>query len=192
MMTDEELLRDIKNRTPDAIAAVVRAHAGDLFRASLGLGFSEADAEELVQSVFVTLLDAAPRFEGRSTVRTFLFGILYRKGLEQRRKKSRELATDPGDEVFDGRFNWWGHWSRNPRGPEAEADAAEASRLIKDCLEGLSDQQKAAFQLKEVDQEDSGSICNILGVQDTHLRVLLFRARAKLRECLETRWKGTE
>lgn len=190
MQTDEQLLADIKARKSEAIAEAVRAHGRDLLRAAFGLGFAEADAEELVQASFTAFLEAAPRFEGRSTVRTFLFGILYRKALEHGRRKSRELLTDPADEVFEGRFNWWGHWSRGPRGPEEDADIKETAELLAHCLEGLTDQQRAAFQLKEVDRQDSAAVCNILGVQGTHLRVLLFRARSKLRECIEGRWKG--
>jgi len=187
-LTDETLLQELRARKPEAVAAVVRAHTGDLLRAALGQGFAQADAEELVQSVFTTFLEAAARFEGRSTVRTFLFGILYRKALEAGRKKARELAVDPADEVFDGRFNWWGHWSRGPRGPEDEADVKELASLIAACLEGLTAQQRAAFQLKDVDQRESEDVCNVLDVESTHLRVLLFRARNKLRECLEGKW----
>ncbi|MBI5201331.1 MAG: sigma-70 family RNA polymerase sigma factor [Elusimicrobia bacterium] len=172
---------------PQAIAAAVREHSGVLFRAALGQGFSDADAEELVQETFATLLSA--RFEGRSTLRTFLFGILYRKCLERRREAGRELAVDPGDEVFESRFHTGGHWAKPPRGPEQDADAAEAAALISDCLKALPPQQKEAFRLREVDQEESAAVCNVLGVSDTHLRVLLFRARAKLRECLEGKWK---
>ncbi|MBI4348876.1 MAG: sigma-70 family RNA polymerase sigma factor [Elusimicrobia bacterium] len=174
----------------DAIAQAVRDHAGDLLRGALGLGFSEADAEELVQATFAALVEAAGRFEGRSTVRTYLFGILYRKALERRRALGRELAVDPQDQVFEGRFLPGGHWARPPRGPEQEADAREAAELIASCLERLPEPQRAAFHLREVLQEDAGRTCNVLGVTDTHLRVLLFRARAKLRECLEAKWKG--
>ena len=74
------------------------------------------------------------------------------------------------------------------RGPEQEASLKEAAALLKECLEGLPDQQRAAFQLKEVDMLPSEEARNVLGVADTHLRVLLFRARAKLRECLEKKW----
>ena len=154
------------------------------------MGLPESEAEELVQASFAAFLEAARRFEGRSSVRTFLFGILYRKVLEQARRGGRELATDPADQVFEGRFNWWGHWSQAPAGPEREADVKEIAELIAQCLENLTDSQRAAFQLKEIDREPSAAIRNILGVEGTHLRVLLFRARNKLRECIEGKWKA--
>lgn len=176
--------------TPAQIGLLVKDHTGDLLRAALGLGLSQADAEELVQESFVAFLKASERFEGRSSVKTFLFGILYNKALERGRRAARELATDPSDLVFDGRFNWRGHWSSAPKGPDQEADLKETAELIGQCLEGLSPRQRAAFQLKEVDHESNSAICNILGVQDTHLRVLLFRARTKLRECIEGKWKA--
>lgn len=166
----------------------VHEHAGVLLRAALGLGLSPADAEELVQASFVAFLKASERFEGRSSVRTFLIGILYKKALEHGRRKAREIAVEPDDALFDSRFGPWGHWARPPQGPDQEADAEEAARLIGGCLDGLPDLQKAAFQLKEVEGESNASICNILGIESTHLRVLLFRARNKLRECLEKKW----
>lgn len=186
---DQNLLKRFHAKDPEAITQVVRAHAGDLLRAARGLGRGESDAEELVQSVFVAFLGAVERFEGRSSVRTFLFGILYRKALEQGRGKARELATDPSDQVFEARFGPWQHWSRPPRGPDEEAALNETARLIGDCLDALPAPQRAAFHLKEVEGETSESVCNILDVQSTHLRVLLFRARTKLRECLESKWK---
>lgn len=186
---DEELLRRFREKDPEALSQVVREHAADLYRASLGFGLAPCDAEELVQASFVTFLGACQRFEGRSSVKTFLFGILYKKALEQGRKRSKELATDPADEVFDGRFRTGGHWSQTPKGPDEEAALNETSRLIGECLDGLSDQQRAAFQLKEVDGQSNADICNVLDLNDTHLRVLLFRARNKLRECLERKWK---
>lgn len=187
---DRKFLDGLRGRKPEAIAEVVRRHAGDLLRAGLGLGLSQADAEELVQATFAAFLEASARFEGRSSVRTFLFGILYNKALEAGRKRSRELAVDPEDEVFESRFSAWGHWSPGPRGPEEEASAKEVARIIAGCLEKLPLQQRAAFQMKEIDHEESPAVCNALGVEDTHLRVLLFRARTRLRACIEGKWRG--
>ena len=64
----------------------------------------------------------------------------------------------------------------------------EIRRWVEKCSEGLPDAQKAAFFLKEVDGETPEAICNVLGVSATNLRVMLHRARLKLRECLELNW----
>ena len=192
-MTDEppdpDFLERLHRRDPEAVEEVVRRHALDLLNGAMGLGLRPNAAEELVAESLAAFLDAAPRFEGRSTVKTFLFGILYHKALERGRQAAREPARDPIDAGFEGRFNAIGHWSRPPRGPEDENLAREVSEQIDDCLKGLRPLQKAAFLLKEVERESSDSICNVLGVESTHLRVLMFRARNKLRECLERKWE---
>lgn len=188
---DSTALAALRRKDAQAVADVVRAHAGDLLRAGYGMGLQSAEAEDLVSDTFSTFLKVVERFEGRSSVRTYLFGILYRKALERGRKRSRELATDPIDDVFNKRFTGMGTWSSPPKGPEAEAMSHEAEKLIGECMETLSPTQKAAFYLKVIDRQPSGSVRNILDVTDTHLRVLLFRAKNKLRECLEKKWEGS-
>jgi RNA polymerase sigma-70 factor (ECF subfamily) len=185
---DPGTLERLHRRDPAAVEQVVRRHSADLFNGALGLGLRENAAEELVAETFATFLDAAPRFQGRSSVKTFLFGILYRKAMEKGRKSAREQAFDPIDEAFEKRFNLVGHWSQPPRGPEDENLTREVAELIGTCLKGLRPLEKAAFLLKEVEREPNESVRNALDVKDTHLRVLLFRARNKLRDCLETRW----
>lgn len=186
--SDPGYLDRLRRRDPAAVEGVVRRHSGDLFNGALALGLRENAAEELVADTFAAFLDAAPRFEGRSSVKTFLFGILYRKAMEKGRKAAREKSVDPIDEVFESRFNLVGHWSRPPRGPEEETLGREVAGLIDTCLKGLRPLEKAAFLLKEVEGESNADIGNILEVKDTHLRVLLFRARNKLRDCLEKHW----
>ena len=185
---DPGYLDRLHRRDPSAVEHVVRRHSADLLNGALALGLRENAAEELVAETFAAFLDAAPRFQGRSSVKTFLFGILYRKALERGRKSAREQACDPIDEAFDRRFNIVGHWSQPPRGPEDETLAHEVAELIEACLKGLRPLERAAFLLKEVEREPSESVRNALAVKDTHLRVLLFRARNKLRDCLEARW----
>jgi len=187
--SSDALVSDLRERRPEAIAQAVRRHSADLLRAARGLGFSQADAEELVQAAFVAFLDSVPRFEGRSSLRTYLFGILYNKALERGRERSRELPMDPADNVFESRFDRRGHWSLPPKGPEEEVSIGEIARIIARCVEELPMLQRAAFQLKEIEREPSAAVCNILGVRDTHLRVLLFRARSRLRACIEAEWK---
>lgn len=167
---------------------LVADNAGFLLRGAIGMGFSQDDAEELVQDTFVSYLKARERFAGRSSVRTFLFGILHNKGAERSRKTRRETAVDDVESVFEARFSAGGFWRSAPKGPEETALAQEAARLIAICAEKLSVTQRAAFFLKEAEGVPAEEICNVLGVSGTNLRVLLFRARLRLRECLENTW----
>ncbi|MBI3296524.1 MAG: sigma-70 family RNA polymerase sigma factor [Elusimicrobia bacterium] len=187
-MEDVVAAADLRARRPEAIERLVRENTAPLFHAALGLGFRESDAEELVQDVFVAFLEAAPRFEGHSTPRTFLFGILYNKSSNLRRRRLKEVSEDEVDARYDGRFNAWGIWS--PKPPEQAALDSELKTHLEECAGGLSEDQRLAFYLREVEGESTDSLCNILGVSGTNLRVILFRARNKLRDCLEARWGG--
>jgi RNA polymerase sigma-70 factor (ECF subfamily) len=188
---EETMLRDLKSGDSEAFTQVVEEHTEVLLRGALGRGLSMVDAEELVQDTFVAFLDAVKRFEGRSSVRTFLFGILYRKAMERGRKRSRELATDPIDQLFESRCQGPnGHWSSPPKGPDEEVLTKEVAGMIEGCMGDLTEDQRSAFHLKEVDRVETKDLCNILDVTATHLRVLLFRARNKLRECLEKKWEN--
>lgn len=171
-----------------AIEDLVRQYSGPLFAASLAMGFSEADAEDLVQDTFVSFLGATGRFEGRSTVKTYLFGILYNKASAVWRLRRRETPFDEAEPDIEWRFDARGMWARPPQGPEDAALSGEVAAWIKRCSENLTLPQRSAFFMREVEGEKTESLCNILGVSPTNLRVLFFRARIKLRECLEKNW----
>jgi RNA polymerase sigma-70 factor (ECF subfamily) len=179
----ERLLR----RDPDALAEAVRDHARPLMRAARGLGFVEQEAEDLVQDVFKTFLERLDSFEGRSQLRTWLFGILHRKALEHRRASIIDDRMDPIDEVFESRFDAKGNWTRPPADLERLMLSKEIGELIRGCMGGLSASQREAFVLREVEEMDTSEICKILGVSVTNFGVLMHRARARLRECLETK-----
>jgi RNA polymerase sigma-70 factor (ECF subfamily) len=151
-------------------------------------GLAKADAEEAVQDAFLDFLEALERFEGRSTLKTFLFGVLFHKCSERRRKARREEAVDDVEAAFDARFGYLGIWNGMPKGPEEEAVDGELRDWLKRCSEGLSDDQRAAFHLKVVEGIATEAACKMLGVSATNLGVLMFRARNKLRECLEKKW----
>jgi RNA polymerase sigma-70 factor, ECF subfamily len=185
----EEEVRRLRARDEAALAAVVEAHAEALFAGARGLGLSETDAEDLAQDALAAFLKDVDRFRGESSLRTYLFGILYNKARQKWAKAWREQPTDPVDPAFEGRFDPRGVLRRLD-GPEDLSLAREVAQLIRDCASGLTQPQRAAFHLKEVEREPTESICNILGVSETHLGVLLFRARNKLRECLEKKWES--
>ena len=182
-------LKALRERDPRALNAMVTEHLPALLAGALAIGLSRVDAEEAVQETFVAFLSALDRFEGRSSLRTYLFGILYHKASHLRDKARRQEGRDDIEAVVEARFDAGGMWMRPPRGPEAESLDAELRAWILTCAEGLTPAQRSAFFLKEVEGESPESICNALGVSGTNLRVMLHRARLKLRECLEARWE---
>jgi RNA polymerase sigma-70 factor (ECF subfamily) len=181
------LLERLRSRDPDLLSSIVRDHARVLFRGGVGLGFSPEEAEDLVQDVFTTFLEKLDSFEGRAQLRTWLFGILHRKALERRRAIAKDERLDPIDEVFESRFDMTGNWVRPPADIERLLLSHEIGEQIRDCMEQLSLNQRQAFVLRETEEMETEEICKILDVSVTNYGVLIHRARAKLRECLEAK-----
>jgi RNA polymerase sigma-70 factor (ECF subfamily) len=188
-LTDRDVAR-LRAREPALLGQVVQDHARTLFRAARAMGLTETAAEDLVQEVFVTFLETLDRFEGRSQVRTWLFGILYRKLLEMRREQALDQRHDPIEDVFESRFDSQGRWVRPPVDLQRMLESREAGDLIQSCLGELPHTQRSVFMLREVEELDSAEICKILEISVTNLGVLMHRARARLRECLESKgWR---
>jgi len=187
---DPQLIADIRAGKAEALEGLIRTYLAQIHRAARGAGLNEHQAEEVAQAVFVTFVETAHRFEGRSKVRTWLFGILYRKLQEARRGFAKDRRNDDIDEVFESRFDETGHWSRPPVAADAYLEGQEVLGEIQDCLEATPERQRLAFTLREVEELETPEICKILDVSATNLGVMLFRARNRLRDCLES--KGIE
>jgi RNA polymerase sigma-70 factor (ECF subfamily) len=184
-MSSDTFLEDLRRRDPAALAEAVRQHTLPLFRSARALGFSVSESEDLVQDVFVTFLERIDSFEGRSQLRTWLLGVLYRKAQEHRRAFARHNETVPLDDVLESRFDARGHWSSPPDDLERLLLANESGEMIRECLEGLTFNQRQSFVLREVESLPTEEICKILSVSVTNFGVLLHRTRARLRDCLE-------
>ena len=188
---DRAFLARLRRRDPEALRLTVEQNVRPLYRAARAMGFSHSEAEDLAQDVFATFLETLDRFEGRSEVRTWLFGILHRKSLERRRERIRDEPHDPIDTVFESGFDPRGRWVRPPLELDRLAASSEARVAIQACLDGLPVLQRQVFVLREIEQRDPEDVCNILGKSVTHIGVLLHRARARLRRCLEARgWES--
>lgn len=183
-----EFLDRLRRQDRRAVAAVVDAYLDQVLRAARGAGLGPAAAEDVAQSTFLTFIETAPRFEGRSRVRTWLFGILYRKVAEARRART----TDEWNELdyHAGRFDETGSWVRPPRAADFDLETAELGRAIAECLDAAPTRPRMAFTLREVEGLSTEEICKILDVTVTNLGVMLHRVRNRLRECLEA--KGIE
>lgn len=166
----------------------VDAHGDRLFRYALSRVRDESAAEDLIQETFLTALKARDKFKGDSSELTWMTGILRNKIFEHYRKQSKEVPLGEEDDdressFFDGR-----HWNASdaPREwPAAKAESAELAGVLRRCLDGLTSPVARAFVLREMEGLEAKDAAEALGVPPGHLAVLLYRARMRLRRCLE-------
>lgn len=157
---------------------------------------NHAQAEDAVQETMVAAIRGAQGFAGGSSVRTWLIGILKHKIIDSIRKTSREQSLDldqhessPGD--MDVLFKPDGHYADTPAdwgNPEETLSRQRFFAVLEECMESLPKATAQAFAMREVMGLDTGEICATLSISDSNCWVLLYRARMKLRECLERNW----
>jgi RNA polymerase sigma-70 factor (ECF subfamily) len=180
---------ELKARNSASITTVVRVYSEQLYRASLGLGFDPNSACELVQRVWTTFFEVVGEFQGKSHIRTFIFGILYNKAFELRRERRNLDLTDPVEDILKMRFDASGRWIKPPTDPEEFLMGVQTISTVEKCLETLPLTQRMVFITKEVEEQDSEDICKILDISVTDLGVLLYRAKNRLRECIDRKGK---
>jgi RNA polymerase sigma-70 factor (ECF subfamily) len=155
---------------------------------------SRAVAEEVVQETWLAVLTGLERFEGRSSLKTWLFTILSNKAKTRGQREARTLpfsafAADGDEEdtaVDADRFVRGGAWGAPPRGiPEERLLAGEARARIDRAIAALPTNQRAVITLRDVEGLSAEEACNVLGLSETNQRVLLHRARAKVRAAFE-------
>ncbi len=182
-----DLAARVRSGDPAVLQKVVKAYLRQIVRAAMSTGLRPQEADDVAQATFVTFLETRERFEGRSTVRTWLFGILYRKVAEARRGFQRTGRSDSIEDVMESRFLADGSWSTPPRPLDEQVFHSEVREHLERCLEDSPTTQRMAFVLREVEGFSTPEICKILNVTATNLGVLLYRVRNRLRECLEAR-----
>lgn len=155
-------------------------------------------AEDVVQETLLAALEAQDKFAGKSSVKTWLTGILKHKIIDAMRRKSREPAVSTLNEEadiddLDAFFNEndRDHWETKPaewRNPERDLEQREFLDMMDFCLEKLPPATARVFMLREVMELESDEICKELKITATNLWVILYRARMLLRKCLEQNW----
>lgn len=180
----------IQRRDPATLQAVIHECLPGLLRAARAAGLASDRAEDVVQASMLVFLQRAHEFDGRARASTWIHGILLRRIQEERRIIRRDDDREDIDDVMEARFDHAGSWAHPPDGPGDDLARGEVQRLLRSCLEEVPDRQRLAFTLREVEGFESEEICNILDISANNLGVLLYRARNRLRECLES--KGLE
>ena len=185
-----EFIEKLKNKDSASIHFIVNSYTKPLFSSLLKMGYSDEEAEDLIQNTWITFFDVLNRFEGKSKVKTFLYGIMFNKISEYKRKTIKLKNNISIEEIIDNNFDENDHWNRSILNPEKNFYNSQISKIIQSCLDLIPEKQKLAFQLKEIEGEDSEEICKILEIKVNNLGVLLFRARNQLRECIEMKTQG--
>lgn len=174
-------------------------HGDYLYRFAFSRIRNRATAEDLVQETLLTAMKKIDSFEGRSSVRTWLAGIMRFKVIEQLRKSNKEssqVSYDDTSEPSDGTFDKLQHWNKTITNwaddPRQNFESKEFLSQLEGCLSKLREKQRLAFLLSVVDENDSDAVCGAIGVNENNLFVLLYRARMRLRGCLEANWIEAE
>lgn len=192
------LLRRLLARDEQAFIGLVDAWHATMVRVARAFVPSDAIAEEVAQETWAALLEALPTFEGRSSLKTFAFSVLTNRA---RTRAVREGRSTPLSALFDAelegedstlsdRFGVEGRWAHPPAAwgsetPEVLAGRSELMRLVARAVETLAPGQRAVFLLRDVEGLDSAAVCSALTLSEPNQRVLLHRARTKVRLELE-------
>lgn len=158
-----------------------------------------AQAEDVVQETLLAAIEGAARFSGKSSLRTWLTGILKHKIIDHLRRSAREQPlTGAGDdrpeaEAVDALFAKDGHWREMPAQWGNPDTALENSRFwaaFEMCVQRLPERTARVFMMREIMDMQTEEICKELNITATNCWVMLHRARLTLRECLELQWFG--
>jgi RNA polymerase sigma-70 factor (ECF subfamily) len=187
---DEHLLRRLQDGDERAFVTLVDRYNGALLRLASTMVPSRAVAEEVVQDTWYGVVKGINRFEGRSSLKTWLFRILVNRARSAGRREPRHVPLEPnGPAVAPERFGPDGGWSDPPTPWPDDAEdrilAQETVEQVVACLDQLPEQQRQVVVLRDFEGLPSTEVCELLGVTEANQRVLLHRGRSRIRALLE-------
>lgn len=171
-----------------------------LFRFAVLQLRNDALAEDVVQDALIAVLEKPERFAGQSSLRTYVTAIMKHKIIDALRSSSRERRIETAedqseDDVIDALFTENGHTHELPRqwgDPDATLEQKDFFRVMEICLEKLPPKTARIFMMREWLELDTEEICKELGISTSNAWVMLYRARVRLRECLDLNWFGNK
>lgn len=201
---DALLLAALRQGDEQAFMQLIERYHAQLLRLAQIFVGSLAVAEEVVQETWLGVLQGLDRFEGRSSLKTWIFRILTNRAKTRGQREGRSipfsaLAT-PGEDPFEPavepeRFlpaddpQYPHHWASFPRSwdalPETTLLAQETRAVIQQSVDGLPPSQREVITLRDIEGWTATEVCEALGVSESNQRVLLHRARSRVRRALE-------
>jgi RNA polymerase sigma-70 factor (ECF subfamily) len=197
-----DLIERLRRGDESAFRDLIEAYGSSLLRLAMTYVGSRAIAEEVVQETWIGVLRGIDRFEGRSSLKTWVFTILANTAKTRGRREARSVplsaltsADDDEAAVDPSRFFpadsrvFGGGWAVPPESwdelPEHALLSHETRTLLSEAIERLPATQRQVVTLRDVEGWDATGVCDLLGLTEANQRVLLHRARSKLRAALE-------
>lgn len=194
--TDDAIIDRLLAGDETAFSELVAAHHASLLRLALTFVSDRGAAEEVVQDTWLGVIKGLKTFEKRASLKTWIFRILVNRarsrGARDRRTVTFSALQDPenGDADLLDRFSAEGRWAQPPslwqeQNPEDLLLRAETVQCLENAIENLPPAQQAVVTLRDVEGIEAQDVCNILAISETNQRVLLHRARTKVRTALD-------
>jgi RNA polymerase sigma-70 factor (ECF subfamily) len=201
-VTEHDLLEALRRGDEPAFRELVDRHAASMLRLARVYVRDRSVAEEVVQEAWLGVLRGIERFEGRSSLKTWLLRIVANLAKTRAVREARSVpfssllsddAEETGPSVPPERFRsaadpWPGHWATPPREwnrPDQELLSAETRARVLAAIDGLPETQRRVITLRDVEGWSPEEVCNALELSETNQRVLLHRARTKVRKALD-------
>jgi RNA polymerase sigma-70 factor, ECF subfamily len=201
---DDRLIEALRQGDEAAFVELVERYQGSLVRLAMVYVGDRAVAEEVAQETWLGVLRGLDRFERRSSLKTWIFRILSNRAKTRGEREGRcvafsalatgeldadEPAVEPERFLPADHSRWPGHWASAPTSwgddPEARLLSGETMGYIQTAVDGLPPTQRTVIILRDVQGCGSDEVCSLLGLSETNQRVLLHRARSKVRRALE-------
>ena len=198
--SDEQILAALKRGDERAFVQLVERHHSLMLRVARRYVRSTAVAEEVVQETWLGVIRGLDRFEGRASLKTWIFRILTNRALTRAEREGRAvpfsaLAGDDGEPAVDpDRFRpegdrYPGGWKTFPPSwdglPEEKLLARETLALVAEAIAELPERQHLVILMRDIEGWSAGEVCQALAITEANQRVLLHRARSKVRRCLD-------
>ena len=191
VVSDDDLVRRLRSGDESAFAEVVDTYHSSMVRLAQTFVSSRAVAEEVTQDTWLAVLKAIDRFEGRSSLKTWIFRILANRARSTGVREQRTTPVDVSDEatVDRRRFDSGGAWSDPPAHWSDEVVERISSgplvTQVRAAISELPESQRAVVTLRDLEGLSSKEVCDVLDISEANQRVLLHRGRSRVRARLE-------
>ncbi len=195
---DPEFLERLRKGDQGAYRILIRRFHGSLVGVASSIIGSRAQAEEVVQDTWLAVFSGIGRFEGRSSLTTWLFSIVLNRARTRISREGRTVGLPaildggpPGERAVDAAaFKPDGHWIEAPRlwdeiSPERIVAGRQLWEHVQEAIEKLPSGQRAVIILRDMEGRESDEICELLSISPENQRVLLHRARARIRKTVD-------